>query len=306
MNSSQLLQLLSSTTCEDINEFIKELNASDYESRNLTAEQYIESIRPAYCIPKPFQNIEGVKKWIVIIILVCFLLFGLLGNLMSATIMFRRACRGFSSYFYLAVLAIVDIFVLYTGCLLFFLETAFDYQPQLKSQLFCRLSVYVQHLFTYISAWLIVAVTFERLIVVRYPLRSMKFSRINAAYFVTSLIFIVFSVYASHCFMTVDLVTVNIQSDQGYHPDRLLCDLSIHRHLFSYIDSFFYSILPSLLILIFNILIISTMFHAIRERKTYLQAQSYQLTDPTSQRNKAKTASTMRTRSGGMTSNCVM
>ena len=49
------------------------------------------------------------EEWVVTGILVSFLIFGLIGNLLSATIMFRRSRRGLSSYFYLAFLAIVDI-----------------------------------------------------------------------------------------------------------------------------------------------------------------------------------------------------
>ena len=288
-------QVLSSTTCQDIDDFLRDLNASDYESRNMTREEYVAFLRPPYCEPKPYPGTQGAKKWTVTVILLFFLIFGLIGNLLSATIMFRRARRGLSSYFYLASLAIVDICILYSGCLLFLFEIAFDYHPQVYSSFLCRLSFYVQHLFTYVSPWLIVAVTFERFTVVRYPFQSIWICRMQVAYTITASIIIVFSLYTAHCFFTMDKFNTIVQTDEGYHPHYLVCDLIVHRRLLAFIDLCLYSVLPSILILIFNLLIIMTMFHAIKQRRDYLQANSCLPTVNTSQRNKPKSSSTIRT-----------
>ncbi|CAF0907989.1 unnamed protein product [Rotaria sp. Silwood1] len=293
--ASNILQMLSSTSCKDIDDFLKDLNISDHELQNRTREEYINSLRSPYCEPKPYPIPQGLKKWVVTIILILFLVFGLIGNTLSATIMFRRSRRGLSSYFYLALLAIIDICILYTGCLLYMLDITFNYHPQLYSTFLCRLAFYVQHLFTYISAWLIVAVTFERFMVVRYPFQSIRICRMHVAYIVAIIIFIFFALYATHYFFTMGLNRINLQTDEGYHPNYLVCDLVTHRSLLAFIDSCFYSILPSILILIFNILIILTIFHAMRKRRDYLQANSYIQTTNTSQRNKNKSLSTMRT-----------
>ena len=299
MDTTQLpvnvFQILASTSCQDIDDFLKDFNASEYESRNITRDEHIRSLRSPHCEPKPYLGTQGFNKWAVTIILIIFLIFGLFGNALSATIMFRRSRRGLSSYFYLALLAIIDICILYTGCVLFLVEITFDYQPQLYSSFVCRLAFYIQHLFTYISAWLIVAVTFERFIVVRFPFHSIRICRMHAAYTVTLIIFTFFSIYTAHCFFTIGLIDTNLQTDEGYHPHYIVCDLIIYRHWLALIDLCFYSVLPSILILIFNILIISTMFYAIRNRRDYLQANSYVPTINTSQRNKNKTSSTIRT-----------
>ena len=301
MNSTQMamnfLQLLDSPTCEDIEEFIKAANASDYESQNMTRQEYIDSLSSPDCQHKPYPSVQGVKKWVVTGILLSFLIFGLIGNLLSATIMFRRSRRGLSSYFYLAFLAIVDICILYTGCLLFLFEITFNSHPQLHSRFLCRLSFFIQHLFTYMSAWLIVAVTFERFMVVRFPFQSIRICRLRVAYTISSILLLFFSVYTAHCFVTVDLLLTHRQSDEGYHPNVLVCDLVRHRHLLAFIDLCFYSVLPSLLILIFNILIIITMFRAMKQRQEYLQASSYVPTsaDRSPRDRKNKTSSTNRT-----------
>jgi len=283
------------STCKQIDDLIKDINASDHESQNMTRDDFIRSVRSPYCEPKPYPAVQGIKKWTVTIIIILFLVFGLIGNSLSATIMFRRSRRGLSSYFYLALLAIIDICILYTGCLLFLFEIAFNYQPQLNSNILCRLAFYIQHLFTYISAWFIVSVTFERFMVVRFPFQSIRICRMHVAYTITIIIFLFFSVYTAHCFFTMGLSEMNLQTEEGYHPNHIVCDLTKYQHLLAFIDLCFYSVLPSILILIFNILIIITMFHAIKQRRDYLQANSYIPTTDISQRNKNKSPSTIRT-----------
>lgn len=284
------LQMFGSATCQDIEEFIKDLNASEYESKNMTRDEYIGYLRSPYCQPIPYPIIDGWQKWFASILIIFFLLFGLFGNSLSATIMFRRSRRGLSSYFYLALLAIIDICILYTGCLSVFLEIALNIHPQLQSNFLCQSIFYIQHLFTYASAWLIVAVTFERFMVVRFPFRSIRLCRLHVTYTITLLIFLFFALYTAHCFFTIKIFTVDIQSDQGYHPSYYVCDLIIYQHLLAFADLLFYSVLPSIIILVCNILIIITLFHAIKTRQNYLQANSY---TPTI--DKHKSASTNRT-----------
>ena len=261
-------------TCKGIHEILDGGNASSYEARNITVEAYVELMRSLKCTPTPYMGPQGWKKWTITVILSGFLIFGLIGNLLSATIMFRRSRRGLSSYFYLALLAIVDICVLYTGGLLYLLETAFNIHPQLNAPIYCRLGFFIQHFFTYVSAWLIVAVTFERFVVVRFPFQSIRVCRLHVAYTITSLIVVFFALYAAHDFVTLDIRSIDMQTEEGYHPNYLVCDLVIHRQLLATVDLCFYSILPSLFIVIFNILIVYTMFYAIKQRRNYLQASS--------------------------------
>jgi hypothetical protein len=298
MSNINAAQILSLTSCKDINEFFKDFNASHHESRNMTRAAFIALIEKALCIPTPYLGVRGVKKWVITGILAVFLIFGLVGNMLSATIMFRRSRRGLSSYFYLALLAIIDICILYSGCLLFMFEITFNYHPQLHAKIYCQLGFYIQHLFTYISAWLIVAVTFERFIVVRFPFQSIRICRMHIAYTITIIICIFFSLYTAHYFFTLDIIRIDLRTDDGYHPDYYVCDIVDHRHLLAFIDSCFYSVIPSLLIIIFNILIISTMFYAIKQRRNYLQANHFLPTMTTSPRNlnqKTKSLSTIRT-----------
>ncbi|CAF1036942.1 unnamed protein product [Rotaria sordida] len=296
-NDTNFLHAPSPASCEELENLLKFVNASYYESRNMTRDDYFTLLRTPYCIPKPYLGVQGVKKWIITIILVCFLICGLIGNILSATIMFRRSRRGLSSYFYLALLAIMDICVLYTGCLLFMFDIGFGYHPESNSTINCRLGSYIRHLVTYLSAWLIVAVTFERFIVVRFPLQSVHICRMHVAYGITLIIFIFFSFYTTHCFFTMNIKRISLQTDDGYHPNFFVCDLEKFNRLLAFIDLCFYSVIPSILIIIFNTLIISTMFYAIRQRRTYLQASSCLPTTDTSQRNhnqKTKSSSSIR------------
>lgn len=288
-------QMLGTTTCKEINDFIKDLNASEYEARNMTIDDYLDFLRSPHCRPIPYPIVQGLEKWLATILIILFLFFGLIGNSLSAIIMFRRSRRGLSSYFYLAILAIIDICILYTSCLLYLFEITFNYYPQLHSNLVCRLAFYIQHLFTYISAWLLVAVTFERLMVVRFPFQSIRICRMHVAYTITMIIFGVFSIYSINYFFTTEIFSIHLQTETGYHPNHIICDIMIHQRILAFIDLCLYSVIPSILILIFNILITITMFHAIKQRRNYLQANTYTPTTDISQRNKHKSPSTIRT-----------
>lgn len=284
-------------SCEQLYNLLEGLITADFEARNTTRDAFIKQNAPQ-CIPKPYLGVQGITKWTVTIILAIFLLFGLIGNILSAIIMYRRSRRRLSSYFYLALLAIVDICVLYSGCLSFMLEITFGYHPELQGKFYCRLVFYIQHLFTYISAWLIVAVTFERFIVVRFPFQSILICRMHVAYTITLIVFIVFSLYSAHGFFTVDIIKPSLHTGYGFHPNYTICDLVKHRDVLAFLDLCFYSLIPSLLIIIFNSLIISTMFYATKQRRNFLQANSYLPTTETNPRKvnqKNKSSSSIRT-----------
>lgn len=298
MDHIDLFASLNSASCEDLEKLLTYVNRLSNTTANNTYSEYIPLLTTPHCTPTPYPGVQGIKKWIAAIILITFLIGGLFGNVLSATIMFRRSRRGLSSYFYLALLAIADICILYTGGLLALFDIAFGYHPELNGTIYCRIGFYIKHLFTYVSAWLIVAVTFERFIVVCFPLESIRICRLHVAYSITLVLWIFFSIYTSHGFFTIGIVPRKLQTEYGYHPDFLACDLKEYQRLLGVIDLCFYSVLPSVLIIIFNILIISTMYYAIKQRKNYLQASSCLPTTDTCQRKhvqKNKSSSSMRT-----------
>ena len=294
ININQALNL----TCEDIDDLFKYVNMSFSEFQNMTHDIYNALLSILHCLSTPYPGVQGFKKWITTIILVIFLICGLFGNMISAIIMFRRSRRGLSSYFYLALLAVIDICVLYSGCLQSILDITFDYHPELYATIYCRLSCYIKHLFTYLSAWLIVAVTFERFIVVRFPFQSIHICRLHVAYGIALTMLVFFSLYTGHVFFTMDIRHIRLRTNDGYHPDYAICDLVVHRRLFAFLDLCFYSVIPSLYIIIFNILIISTMFHTIKQRQDYLRASTGSSTMETSPGNlnqKTKSSSSILT-----------
>ncbi|CAF1585532.1 unnamed protein product, partial [Adineta steineri] len=71
---------------------------------------------------------------------------------------------------------------------------------------------------------------------------------------------------AVDCFFPVDLFDTNILTDGDYHPEHLVCEIVDHRKLLSFVDLYFHSIISSILIIIFNILIIIAMFYTIIKR----------------------------------------
>ncbi|CAF1586887.1 unnamed protein product, partial [Didymodactylos carnosus] len=215
------------------------------------------------------------------------ILFGVLGNTLSAWVMFKRARKGaLSSYFYLALLAIVDILVLFTGCLIFWLEEAFLIQPLLLNEVFCQTLYFLKFWFTDISAWLIVAVSFERFIAVRFPLRANI--SLHLAHKISLFIILFFGIYNLHNYITIGFDNDHLQIEYGYIANFTVCDMKSHKWL-SYIDMGFYAVLPSICILILNLLIITTLLHSRKIRNDYLQASSLNSTDSSDQRSKLST-----------------
>lgn len=287
MNNSVLTRatlLLKEHKCKELLELLSSVNTSSPDPDNVDNYPSIYEYFNSLCSSTHYQGIEGLKRKFFIVILSCLLIFGLVGNILSAIIMFKRSSRGLSSYFYLGYLAIMDVCVLYSGCLSFFLEIGFKIDIKLISDFNCQIISFIQHLSTYISAWLIVAVTFERFIVVRFPFQSIRICRVRVANIISLSITILFTLYSIHGFFTIRIHETYIRTQKIFDQNFRICELLTYPELFSTIDLCLYSVAPSLFIIVLNSLIIYTMFYAMKQRRNFLQASSGIRTTDTYQR----------------------
>ncbi|CAF0926953.1 unnamed protein product, partial [Didymodactylos carnosus] len=261
----QHLEALSSIkTCRGMYDMVHFLNKSTTKYDSSEIKEIIENklrekcpqfsdifaLQRHYPLAKPIRILGCIVPLILI-------LFGVFGNILSSLVMFKRAKRRrLSSYFYLALLAIFDTLVLLTGCLIFWIEEAFQIRPLTINEFLCKTVYFLKFLFTDISAWLIVTVSFERFIAVRYPFRSKQLLGFDTDF---------------------------LETQYGYVANFTVCDLKSHKWL-SYIDTGFYAVFPSICILVLNILIIITLFHSIEIRNNYLKPTSSQSTNSFDQR----------------------
>nr|XP_012224266.1 PREDICTED: uncharacterized protein LOC105673310 [Linepithema humile] len=112
-----------------------------------------------------------------------FIILGLLGNCLSAIVLFRKKMRSFSSNLYLGVLTISDIVYL-TTLLIQWLELM-DIKPKENDLFWFKIFMnFLSFISEFLSVWLIVAFTIERYIVTKYPLLRRSWCTVKRAKFV--------------------------------------------------------------------------------------------------------------------------
>lgn len=196
------------------------------------------------------------------------LVLGTIGNVLSFVIMGKNMLK-ISTYSYLAVLAIMDLMVLYVGLLRMWVGT-FSVDVQNYSNLMCKTVTFLGYVSSVTSVWLIIAVTIERFIAVKFPLRAPRMCNVTRARIVIVTVIVAILLLNSHIFWTVELKhnghngTVDSKCEASEHPQVLV------REVLAWVDAAVYSFVPFIIITILNILIVRQVLYA-RERRTKLQ-----------------------------------
>ena len=110
------------------------------------------------------------------------LVLGTLGNILSIIVLCRKNVRKSTTSVYLTVLAISDIMFLYSGLLRQWILATFDVDIRKTSEFVCKVNFFLVYYFADLSAWLLTALTFERVVLVWNPHRGkIVCSRVSAA-----------------------------------------------------------------------------------------------------------------------------
>ncbi|ESN92976.1 hypothetical protein HELRODRAFT_69644 [Helobdella robusta] len=99
-------------------------------------------------------------------------IFGVLGNILSLSVLLRKNMRKKSMSSYLSVLSMFDTLSLTCWCLIPYIEYGNKFRLIDWSILTCKGSWFVNYAVGDLSVWLVVAVTVERFIAVCYPLKA--------------------------------------------------------------------------------------------------------------------------------------
>lgn len=92
------------------------------------------------------------------------ILLGTVGNCLSIFVLSRKAIRSSTTALYLTVLAFSDLFVLYTGLLRQWLIYLFDKDVRKLGSFGCKLNIWLVYSSLDFSAWILIAVTLERVV----------------------------------------------------------------------------------------------------------------------------------------------
>jgi hypothetical protein len=120
---------------------------------------------------------------------ILFLFVGTIGNLLSVYVVLRSKLRRYSTFIYLAFLSIVDLIVLYTFSINFILHAWFNIDLQHVSLIACKIYSFSIYFFPQTSAWILTAVSIDRVFVLTRGIRKTRKTRFT--YFILSLIFLI-------------------------------------------------------------------------------------------------------------------
>lgn len=206
-----------------------------------------------------------IESIILLIIPPILLILGTFGNILSFIILTRQAMRKYSTFLYLAILSISDTFVIYTGLLRLWMKELINYDITTYSDWICKLTNVLLYTVSDYSVWLLVAVTVERYVAVCHPLKAHSICRKRRATYVIISLLLILLVLNLHFLWTVE-VSADSQCDNAPNYVTLI------EQIWPWVDAWVYSLLPSLALLIFNILIVRSV---IKARKLQTDMTSY-------------------------------
>ena len=137
------------------------------------------------------------------------------------------------------------------------------YDVRIESAWFCKANNALGYTISDFSVWLLVLVTCERFIVVCFPLRASAICQRSISRVLVLIFFIVFLSVNCHLFWTADVVSDKSNRRCGGTPEFE----SLVDRAWPWVDAALYSLLPFIIIAIFNSIIICKVMAATRRRK---------------------------------------
>ena len=161
------------------------------------------------------------------------LFFGTVGNILSLVVLSKLSREVFSTCIYLAVLAVVDLLVLYTRCGNDWLRqvASLDLSNMLMvySESICKVYPFVFNFLFHLSKWLIVAMAVEGFIATKYPHKVPTMCTLSRAQAVILLLTVLLVCVNIHYFWSFELV----QIQDIAQPHGFFCTFSKHGHQYS-------------------------------------------------------------------------
>ena len=183
---------------------------------------------------------------------------GVCGNLISMCVMFQRQNRHTSFSVYLGCLAVSDNCVLFAAG---YFWVVYELQERMFHDVECKILIWMLDTFQQNGVLLILSVTLDRLVAVRYPLKAAAWCRARRAKIVSASAFAVVSLYsAPHLLFNY--------ADKQYvcllcSYDNIVCVV----HL--WVTAFLAFAVPFVLLLSMNVVIICSVRTAMKYQSTF-------------------------------------
>lgn len=131
---------------------------------------------------------------------VLILILGSLGNLLSFCVLLRANMRRYSTFCYLACLALVDLGVILTFCTNFISLYHFNNDIQ-NGPFACKLFAFCIYFLPQYSSWILVAVSIDRVISAKYLRLAKTWSKPRHSVLVTLILGLILGILNSHFFL---------------------------------------------------------------------------------------------------------
>ena len=184
---------------------------------------------------------------------------GIIGNILSLCVLSRKKFRNLSVPVYLRGLAVADVSsLLISNSFLNLLEKTTGNYMRSSQDWACKIFNWLHLSFSWISSWLVVCISVERVIVVYTPHKAKRLCTTTKAYKVTTFIYLLFLVSNIHAFFKYDIHAGNCGPvDEIYNV--ALGGVSIA----------LFSIVPGLVIVVCNLVIVCTLIKMSRVQKSH-------------------------------------
>ena len=192
------------------------------------------------------------------------IIFGSIGNIISIFVFSQKDLRSKSTSVLLIALGIVDTILLNVALLPWWISEVTGIHIRTLTDAGCKLHLFFTYTPIHCSAWILVAITIERLFAVVSPIRSREiFSHRRAVYSV-----IIINVCI--CVLNVPFLWTHSLHDFG---GEMVCTsldeyFEFYENVFFYLDAVIASYIPFMIMLVCNIAIILIVFKANKKRES--------------------------------------
>ncbi|CAF2126571.1 unnamed protein product, partial [Rotaria magnacalcarata] len=141
------------------------------------------------------QNLEDISHYIYAIVYPIVFLLGIVGNLLSSLLFSVTKLNRTSCGVYFLLLAVFDTIALIGGlhhCL------NIGYRVAIPNATYCRARVFLVYVSMDMTSWMIVAISVDRYLKVKYPITARIYATQKLAMIVSSIIMIIFIVKNVH------------------------------------------------------------------------------------------------------------
>ncbi|KAH3703792.1 hypothetical protein DPMN_078838 [Dreissena polymorpha] len=228
-----------------------------------------------YVISPPGSYIKDTYIWMWRLVPPVLIVFGIMGNVCTICVLLRSPKRLTSISLYLLVLACSDTVFLLNAPLRQWIRFVWSYDIRDQNNVLCKLSAYLTYATYHFSAWILVAVTMERVCAVLWPHRFKSMCTRKTSAVIIGVIFTGIVSLNAHVLYVVQL------NDQLGVAQKSLCQVlntayEFFTTIWNWINFSAAFIIPFCLLFIGNIVIINGLrkSHKLQKRMSAVTSRA--------------------------------